>query len=310
MIRTYRLLRAKAARSKIRVPVAWSWHLGLKPQDIFQASYPRSGSTWLRFILFQILRGEEAGFGKIDTCIPEIDSHRGVPPILPGGGRLIKTHEKYRKEYTRAVFLVRDVRDVVLSSYARSVDEDLASLVSNGDFDGFLLSFLEGTALQMGSWPDHTRSWLESPLAKNGNLLVVRYEDLRRNSEQELRRLLEFLGVTPDVRIIRKAIADNSLQQMRAKEDKAREAGERSSLLATHKSSGEEGRFVRKGSVGGWRDKLTDAQVQLIDRYAGDVLLTLGYESRGTSADNGKNHDPNRLSQPSASSFASSPRVL
>jgi hypothetical protein len=258
----------------------WLWHLGLKPQDIFQASFPRSGSTWLRFMLFQILRGEEAGFAKIDKYIPEIDWHREVPPFLPAGGRLIKTHEQYRKEYTKAVFLVRDVRDVLVSCYVRAVEAGLAPLVSKGDFDSFLLSFVEGRVVQQGSWQQHTRSWLESPLAKSGNLMVVRYEDLRRNSEQVLGQVLQFLGVTPDSRIIRKAIEDNSLQQMRAKEDKARMVGEESALLGCHKNvKDEDGRFVRKGSVGGWRSKLTDAQIKIIDQYAGDVLTTLGYET-------------------------------
>ena len=279
MIQTYRLIRAKAARSRIRIPRVWSWHIGLKPQDIFQASYPRSGSTWLRFILFQILQGEEAGFGKIDKCIPEIHQHRGVPPILPAGGRLIKTHEQYRKEYTRSVLLVRDVRDVILSSHARAVELGLAPLVSNGDFDSFMLSMLEGRALQMGSWQEHTRTWLDSPLAKNGNLLVVRYEDLRNKPERALGQLLEFLGVTADSRVIRKAIDDNSLQQMRAKEDKARKAGEQTALLEANKRIGEEGRFVRKGAVAGWRGKLTDAQIKIINHYAGNMLATLGYES-------------------------------
>ena len=282
MIRTYRLLRAKAARSKLRVPRVWSWHIGLKPQDIFQASYPRSGSTWLRFILLQILQGEEAGFGKVDKCIPEIHQHRGVPSILPGGGRLIKTHEQYRKEYTRSVLLVRDFRDVLLSSYARAAELGLAKLVSKGDFDSFMVSMLQGNALQMGSWHEHTRTWLNSPPAKNGNLLVVRYEDLRQEPEPTLRQLLEFLGVTADSLVIRKAIEDNSLQQMRAKEDKARKAGQQTALLEATKKIGEEGRFVRKGAVGGWRSKLTDAQIKIIDQYAGDMLATLGYETGKT----------------------------
>lgn len=279
MMHAYRLIHAKAARSRIRVPLLWFWHRGLKPEDMFQASYPRSGSTWLRFILFQILRGEEAGFGKIDRCIPEIDAHRGVSQILPNGGRLIKTHEQYRKEYRRAVFLVRDVRDVVLSSYARAVEVGLAPLVSEGDFDSFLLSFLKGKALQMGSWQEHTRSWLGSPIAKHGNLMVVRYEDLRENPEHVIAQLLRFLGVTPHFQIIRKAIEDNSLKQMRAKEDKARRAGEQSVLLASHKSTREDGRFVRNGVVGGWRGKLTESQLNLVRQYASDVLVTLGYDS-------------------------------
>jgi sulfotransferase family protein len=279
MIQTYRLIHAKAARSRLRVPRVWSWHLGLKPQDMFLASYPRSGSTWLRFMLFQTLTGEDPGFKRIDQGIPEIQLHRGVAPLLPGGGRLIKTHEQYRREYTKAVFLVRDIRDVLVSCYVRSVEAGLAQLVSKGDFDSFLLSFLRGRALQQGSWQQHSRSWLESPLAKNGNLMVVRYEDLRRDSEQVIGQLLKFLGVTPDSRIIRKAIENNSLQQMRAKEDNAIKAGEQSALLGCHQSpGGEEGRFIRKGSIGGWRSELTDANVRLIGQYTGDVLATLGYE--------------------------------
>jgi hypothetical protein len=220
LMHTYRLIHAKAARSKIRVPLVWSWHVGLKPQDVFLASYPRSGSTWLRFMLFQILCGEEPGFRKLEDRLPEIQWQRGKSPILPAGGRLIKTHEQYRKDYTRAVFLVRDVRDVLLSAYARGMVDGIVQLVSKGDLDSFLLSFMEGRALQMGSWQEHSRTWLDSPTAKSGNLMVVKYEELRKNPEQILQQVLQFVGITPNLQVIRKAIEDNSLQQMRAKEDK------------------------------------------------------------------------------------------
>ena len=156
---------------------------------------------------------------------------------------------------------------------------DMVPLVSKGDFDSFLLSFLQGNALQMGSWQEHSRSWLESPLAKNGNLLVVRYEDLRQNPEQRVGELLRFLGITPNMAIIRKAIENNTLQQMRAKENKAKRAGEESILLGRRKSEKEESRFVRKGAVGGWRGKLTDAQLKMIEDYTGDTLAAAGYES-------------------------------
>jgi hypothetical protein len=289
MTQTFRRIRAKAARSRIRIPQVWWWHLGLKPQDVFLASYPRSGSTWLRFILFEILTGEDPGFQNIEKRLPEINiAHRRVPAILPGGGRLIKTHEKYRKEYKKAVYLVRDVRDVFLSCYARCVEFGLVPFVSKGDFDSFLLSFLKGKALQMGSWQEHSQSWLESPLAKNGNLMVVRYEDLRQHPERALQQLFEFIGITPDLGVIRKAIENNTLQQMRAKEDGALRAGEISALLGHHKSSQEEGRFVRKGAIAGWRSKLTDAQVEIIQQYAGDALAAFGYEPGLV----GKDRDP------------------
>lgn len=277
-MRTYRLIRAKAARSTIRVPLAWSWHVGLKPQDVFLASYPRSGSTWLRFMLYQILTGEDPRFQSIDRTIPEIDAHRGAPSLLLNGGRLVKTHEQYRNEYTKAVFLVRDLRDVFLSCYARSVEVGLAELVSDGDFDSFLLSFLQGRALQQGSWQQHSRSWLDSPLAHNGNLLVIRYEDLRHNSEQVITELLRFIGLTADPQVIRHAIDNNSLKQMRAKEDKAKSTGEKSVLLASHRTTSEDGRFVRSGSIAGWRSKMNELQLKIVDDYAGGVMTRLGYE--------------------------------
>ena len=279
MMRTYRLIRAKAARSKIRIPMVWSWHVGLKPEDIFQASYPRSGSTWLRFMLFEILCGENPGFRKIEDRLPEIQWHRGIAGILPNGGRFIKTHEQYRDDYTRAVFLVRDIRNVFLSAYARGSQDGMVGLVSKGDMDSFLLSFLKGSALQMGSWQEHTRSWLESPIAKSGNLMVVKYEELRKTPEPILAELLQFVGITPNLALIHKAVEDNTLQRMRAKEDKAVKTGEESILLGPHqKNANEQGRFVRKGNVGGWRDELTPAQLRVIDEYAGDILDRLGYE--------------------------------
>jgi hypothetical protein len=130
----------------------------------------------------------------------------------------------------------------------------------------------------MGSWQQHTLSWLESPLARNGNLLVVRYEDLRKNPEQKIGQMVQFLGITPDFQVIRRAIENNSLQRMRAKEDSAKNAGEQSIVLGDRKHRDEGGRFVRKGAVGGWRGELTDAHIKLIEQHAGEALAAVGYE--------------------------------
>jgi sulfotransferase family protein len=279
MTETLRRIRAKAARSSmIRNPWVWSWHVGLKSDDFFLASFPRSGSTWLRFMLFEILSGEDPGFRKIEDRLPEIRWHRGSQPILPGNRRLIKTHENYRSDYKRAVLLVRDVRDVFFSVHAGYDALGLSPIVSKGDMDSFMVSFLEGKAVHTGSWQLHTRSWLESPLGKNGNLLVVRYEDLRKNPEQKLSEILDYMGVTPNLQHIRKAIEDNTLQRMRKIEDTAKKAGEQSILLGNRKGVDEVSRFVRKGAVAGWREKLTEAQMKIFQQYAGDTLELLGYE--------------------------------
>ena len=41
--------------------------------------------------------------------------------------------------------------------------------------------------------------------------------------------------------------------------------------------TGEEGRFVRKGAVAGWREKFSESQLRLVDSVCGDVLARMGY---------------------------------
>jgi hypothetical protein len=273
---TLRRLRYRAARTWLSVPLIRQRHRGLDPRDVFLASYPRSGQHWTRFQLFEILTGRPPDFDTLDNTIPLVGRHKHAPSILPGGGRLIQTHQQWRREYKRAILLVRDVRDVVLSDYAWDESLDLAKYLDIRDLDEYLLPWLTGKTQTpgAGSWQDHLFSWLDSPLASNGNLLVIRYEDMRRNTEEALVHMVEFLDVTVRRAAIQDAISNNSLERMRAKED----ASKKYDTRTLGRKSGEEHRFIRKGSVGGWKERLTDAQVQLVEQYAGKGLLRLGYQ--------------------------------
>lgn len=231
------------------------------------ASYPRSGNTWFRFLLAEIMTDHITGFDDINKTVPQIGQHHLALPLLPGGGRLIKTHEPYRREYAKAIYLARDVRDAVLSYYDRG---KYLGVFKDITFDAFLPLFLQGQANTVGSWQSHVRAWLESPLARDGQLLVIRFEDMRQDTETTLAKVMDFLGVAADELKIRNAIAANSLERMRAKEDASR---------AFPQSSEESGRFVRSASVGGWRNRFTGEQIELVDRYAGPELERLGYST-------------------------------
>lgn len=257
--------RHKAARTRLRVPLIWFRNRGLDANDVFIASYPRGGSTWTRFVLYELLSGEASSFDNVNRGIPEIGIHWQAKPLLPGQGRLIKTHESYRKEYRRAIYLVRDMRDVIFSQYSR--EKELGILYD--DFDGYLSKFLQGKISGFGAWQQHIQSWLECPLGPSGDLLVMRFEDLRKDMESAITRIIDFLGVSARPEAVRTAIDNNSLERMRQKEEES---------VTLHRSKGgEEGRFVRKGAVGGWREKLSDEHLRLIDTYAGDAFRRMGY---------------------------------
>jgi sulfotransferase family protein len=302
-------IRYTAARSRLRAPLTWMQHRGLEDADVFLAAFERSGSTWLRFALSEILSGQSAQFTNVNTNIPELFLHRQGKPVLCDQARLIKTHEPYRREYRRAVYLVRDVRNVLLSNYVREKAMGLTAYVCSDDsLDEYIGHFLSGKTGRYGSWQNHVKSWLNSPLASRGDMLVIRYEDLRADTESALRTILQFLKVDATTEKIREAISNNSLEKMRLKEDlvKAdRVVSEKDVLLRFHRTPSEDARFVRSGSVAGWRGRLTDQQLELIDRQAGAALTRCGYPLAFKSSSNGREIDTLRTVPTAPNSLSS-----
>lgn len=255
-----RKLRHQVAKSPVRVPLVWIRHKTLKSSDVFLASYPRSGSTWLRFLLFQSLVGESSGFQNVNLAIPDVKRHKVGLPFMPNGGRLIKTHEAYHPEYRKAIYLMRDPRDVALSEYAYQTALGLVNL----DLDDYLKKFLTSGVNPFASWKKHVESWLSAPLSHE-QLLVLRFEDLRKDAFQAVAEIARFAGLKPDEDRIRRAIADNTTERMSAKEKE------------TPQRASKRGRFIGKGSVGGWRANLKPEQVQRFRQYAGEALERAGY---------------------------------
>jgi hypothetical protein len=176
---------------------------------------------------------------------------------------------------------MRDLRDVMLSNWARDKEMGFSQYFDDGrGMDGYVEAFLQGKVTRFGSWQSHVNSWLDCPLAGDGNLLVVRYEDLRKDTENGLSEMLQFLGIESDRERIRQAVENNSLRNMRDKEEKAKNSGAtlgKGTLLRKHRVDKEDARFVRSGSVGGWTEKLSDAQIAMVTKYAGEALVRAGY---------------------------------
>jgi hypothetical protein len=267
-------IRYRAARSQVRAPLIWLRHRGLDSNDVFLASYARSGSTLLRFLLAESRTGVCCSFDDIQQVVPEIGIHLNATVLFPPGGRFIKTHEPYRLNYPRAIYVVRDVRDVLLSAFAR---EKAMNLLNIHNLDEYIEPFMQGRMVRYGPWHRHVEDWLGSATARDGNLLVLRYEDMRLDVAGSLSRALEFLNLQLDACAIQKICEHNSIENMRPREDAARRLP---------KTAGEEGRQVGKGAVQGWRQKLTAKQLKLIDQYAGPALARLGYPT-GSSLDGG-----------------------
>src|ERR1700761_6865647 len=100
-----------------RRPLVAKRHHGLDSTNVYLGHYPKSGGTWLKLMTVELVLNEKVGFGAAEEAMPFVGRHQNAPQILVGGGRLIKTHESYRDVYRRAIFLIRDVRDVLVSYF-------------------------------------------------------------------------------------------------------------------------------------------------------------------------------------------------
>jgi len=255
----------------MRAAHLWYRHHGFRPDDVFLSEYPKSGGTWLRFMVCELMTGKPSEFQNVNQASRMVGFHFSAPGVLSDGGRLISTHETFRPAYRKVLYLVRDVRDVALSHFRREWHMGVVSTT----FDAYLDRIMNGPK-RHGSWPAHVASYLDSDLAKTDRFLLVRYEDLRRNTADVLTRVITFLGARPDREAICRAIQNNSIDAMKAKEDRVHALNLRI-RMPPPRSSREEGRFVHKGEVEGWRRKLTPAQLDLIDQWAGQALMRLGY---------------------------------
>jgi len=256
-----RQLRHRASKTVLRKPLVSLRHRNLHPADAFVGSYPRSGSTWLRFMLNELLVGQASGFTNVNQAQPDVGNHGTALPVLPGNGRLIKTHEPFRPEYKKAIYLVRDGRDVMLSEFAYQKALGFAS----GELDAYIPRFLAGKVNPFGSWINHVQSWLDARDSNRANILLVHFQELRGNSELALSEIMSFLGRPVSREKIREAIANNAVERMREKEK------------VNPQRASARGRFIGNGSVGGWQEKLTPQQIELIEAQAGQILARLGY---------------------------------
>lgn len=185
---------------------------------IWLASYPRSGNTWMRFLLYAYLEGRVRDFKSVEARIPNL--HRGgldrLPPAAPV---LCKTHLLLDSRHpqlaatTGAIYLVRHPKDVLLSNlnYSRLWSEDL-------DARQFALDFIreggvpEWRAAGLGSWAGHVRSWTETAAFP---CLTIHYESMLRDPRDSLAAALRFAGVEPERRRLDRAVRACSLQRLR-----------------------------------------------------------------------------------------------
>src|SRR5437762_8950223 len=79
------------------------------PDDVFLVSYPRSGNTWTRFLIGNLLHPDQAvSFANVEAIIPEIYFNSDRSLRSHARPRLLKSHECFQPLYKRVIYITRD----------------------------------------------------------------------------------------------------------------------------------------------------------------------------------------------------------
>ena len=155
--------------------------------DTFLTSYPRSGNTWTRFLLGNLVHPDEPiTFLNVERLVPDMyKSADWVLRRLPRP-RVLKSHECFDARYRRVIYIVRDPRDVAISNY--HWETKLRSFPEDRPIEEFVPRWMDGNYWRrVGSWADHVNSWLATRQDHPG-FMLVRYEDMQESPQRELAR--------------------------------------------------------------------------------------------------------------------------
>jgi sulfotransferase family protein len=245
-------------------------NLTVFPDDTFLVSYPKSGNTWARFLIANLLRPHgNVGFSNIHDIIPGIDvvPHRDM--LRLPRPRIIKSHQYFDPRYRRVVYIVRDPRDVALSEY--HAQRKGRRIGDQYPIEEFVRRFLAGESSDYSSWGEHAASWLSTRYGQPG-FLLLRYEDILQDTARELSRMAGFLRLHLTSELVQQAVSRSRADEMRKLEKS------QAHLFNATKDTRQDILFVRSAKAGGWHSELPEASILQIEQAWGRLIRWLGYE--------------------------------
>jgi len=242
------------------------------PDDTFVVSYPRSGNTWTRFLVANLVHpNEDVSFANIERLIPDTSSQSNRALKRTPRPRIIKTHQYFDHRYCRMIYIVRDPRDVALSYY--DFQRKYRQIPDDYPLPSYVNDFVTGRLISAdwGTWAENVASWL-STRGHSPDFLLLRYEDMVADTARELHRIADHLGINASAQRIQDVIERSSADRMREMEKK-----QENEWVAT-KRHRKDIPFVRVARSGGWHTQLPQPCVAKIESAWGELMMKLGYE--------------------------------
>jgi hypothetical protein len=222
----------------------------LKNGKLVVFGLPKSGNVWLVSMLSDYL-----GLASIDPIV-DVDKP-GVGMCHLPLSDVIRT----RLDFIHGIYLVRDLRDVVVSYFHNAQTEWFKRGMPNfhyDDLESFYFEWFLPRIVPFHAISDHAHRYTAAGLP------VVRYERLYAQPEQELSRLLKRLGIPLDDERVADVVAKNRF-------DNLKKNGRQLNVYVpvTH---------FRKGGSGSYKEELPATVLRHINETFRSALFDWGYD--------------------------------
>lgn len=251
--------------------------------DVYLISYPKCGRTWLRLMIgraisrhFHLPESEEVLFlrsnRRYHAQAPRLMVIHDNRPMLRTPDELETSKVRYRTK--KVIFLARDPRDVIVSSYFEM--KNRGRLFGQNPyeehspiFDGSLAEFIQQRRGGFDTLLAYYNIWAQNRHLPHG-FLLVRYEDMKANPGGELRRVLDFLGLQAiSQTTIDEAVSYASFENMQKMEAEGRF---QSGMLRPADQANRESYKTRQGRAHGFVDHLSPVEIESLNKKMNEKL--------------------------------------
>jgi len=257
---------------RIRYRLARQYDYKPRPDDTFLVTYPKSGTTLLQMMLYQMTTRGEMGFSHIDDVSPWFERAlhlgRGEKLEKAPSPRFLKSHLSYEEvpRHGKIIYLARDVRDVAVSAY----HHQRLLMGREGDLELFIDDFLVGHT-GFGSWFEHIESWW--PHRHDPNVLFLRYEEVVADLGGTVRKVARFCSIPVDEAELPRIVERCGFDFMKKHNNK---------FDPRMETTGEE--FLRKGRTGEGRAGFTPEQSRRLGERIDELANRLGCSTEDADA--------------------------
>jgi hypothetical protein len=241
---------------------------GMREDDIYIATYPKSGTTRMQMLVLQLTTDGAVDFEHIYDVSPWIRNEsfqKREPKELPSP-RVIKTHDPYHKfgrsTKGRFIFVMRDGKDVAASMFHQQRNYNKRDL----EFETFFKhNYVKRNEMNYFTF---MKAWLRNKYKLP--VLYVRFEDMLEDFDAVIYKVADFIGVEVKPEDLPRIRQHCSFEFMKEHEEKFGEQPPK-------KDNRVYDQFIRKGKAGEGDTLFSEEQKKEYERRFKKHLARFGF---------------------------------